>query len=342
MTDGPLRAASGVLAGMRVLDLTQQLPGPYATFLLAAMGASVTKVEPPDGDPGRRFDPGMFERVNAGKRSVFLDLKSEPGRSALRDLIVQADVFVEGFRPGVVARLSCDDASVRKLAPSIIYCSISGMGQEGPLATRPVHDLSLQAIVGNLRDEGRTDHIGVPWVDLASGTSAALAIVAAWHAGASVYLDMSMLDAARSWSSIKPESINEPDPTYGVVLARDGRVVIALLEDATWLRLCAALGWDDWVAEPSLWTYADRRRRASEVRSRLDGAFKVRTIAQLLDLARSHDLPIQPVDVSGDVAAMEQIATRDRETNPAARYTPLPANLLVPLVPAPGLPDQDA
>lgn len=333
------RAASGPLAGMRVLDLTQQLPGPYATFLLAAMGASVTKVEPPTGDPGRHFDPGMFERVNAGKRSVFVDLKSAAGRSALQTLVEHADVFVEGFRPGVAERLDCGEEAVRRLRPSVIYCSISGMGQRGPLAKHPTHDLSLQAMVGNLHDDGPSDRIGIPWVDLATGTSAALAIVAAWHAGSSVYLDMSMLDAARSWSSIKPEAITEPDPTYGVVRARDGYVVIALLEDAMWLRLCAANGWDDWAVDESLATYAQRRRHASSIRARLDTAFAQRTVVELIELAREYDLPIGPTDASKDPAVRDQIELRGRDSDVGVRFTPLPANLVVPLGPAPPMPN---
>ncbi len=335
---------AGVLAGMRVLDLSQQLPGPYATFLLTCMGASVTKVEPPGGDPGRHLDPEMFQRVNAGKCSVFLDLKSGRGRAVLDDLIVESDVLVEGFRPGVTARLGCDDAAVRRLRPSIIYCSISGMGQDGPLATHPTHDLSLQAMVGNLRDSGPSDRIGVPWVDLATGTSAALAIVAAWHAGTSAYLDMSMLDAARSWSSIKPAAIGEAEATYGVVRAADGHVVLALLEDSMWRRLCAALGWHDWVDDASLGTYVRRRRHAARIRARLDEALESRTVGEIVELAEKFDLPIGRVDADEAPAVQEQFAARGREGQAGAKYTPLPLPLLVPLAgasPLPAAPDAD-
>ncbi len=327
----------GALQGLRVLDLSQQLPGPYATFLLAAMGASVTKVEPLSGDPGRHFDPEMFERVNAGKRSVFLDLKSEAGRAELTSLIERCDVFVEGFRPGVTTRLGCDDRDVRRINPSIIYCSISGMGQQGPLSSHPTHDLSLQAMVGNLRGTGPSDRIGVPWVDLATGTSAALAIVAAWHAGAATYLDMSMLDAARSWSSVKPAAVSDPEATYGVVAATDGHVVIALLEDSMWQRLCAALSWDDWAAEESLQTYSRRRGHAARIRERLDYAFGRRTVADIVAIAHEYDLPIGPTDASRDPAVEEQLRGRDRAIHGAgAEFSPLPLPLIVPLGPASG------
>lgn len=335
-------ARAPVLDGMRVLDLSQQLPGPYATFLLAALGAQVTKVEPLGGDPGRHFDPEMFQRVNSGKHSVFLDLKNHDGRSRLRELISQCDVFVEGFRPGVTARLGCDEPSVRTWQPSIVYCSISGMGQAGPLASHPTHDLSLQAMVGLLRESGPTDRIGVPWVDLATGTTAALAIVAAWHAHRPAHLDLAMLDAATAWSSVKPAAVHEPEATYGVVRAQDGQVAVALLEDSMWSRLCTAMSWDDWSHDEELRTYAQRRSHAHRIRARLDDAFRRRTVAELVAIAAEFDLPIGRADASDDSHTVEQVEARQRDATFPATYSPLPVDLLVPLFPAtpyPAAPD---
>jgi crotonobetainyl-CoA:carnitine CoA-transferase CaiB-like acyl-CoA transferase len=326
---------SGPLHGMAVVDLSQQLPGPYATFLLASLGADVVKVEQLTGDPARRFDPPMFEHVNAGKRSVFLDLKSTAGHDRLMELAAGCDVFVEGFRPGVAARLGCDEKAVRAVRPSVVYCSISGMGQTGPLAGHPTHDLSLQAMVGILRDTTETDRIGIPWVDLGTATTAALAITAAWHAGGGTYLDMSMLDAATAWSSIKPAAVSEPEATYGVVPARDGSVAIALLEDHMWQRMCAVFGWADWAHDPELAAYADRRRHAAEIRARIESAFAQRTVAELIALAHKHDLPIGRTDATGDPDTVAQLQARDRERTPSARHTPLPLELIVPLGPAP-------
>jgi crotonobetainyl-CoA:carnitine CoA-transferase CaiB-like acyl-CoA transferase len=274
----------------------------------------------------------MFTVVNAGKRSLFLDLKSDAGRSRLHALIESCDVVVEGFRPGVTTRLGCDYDQARRIRPSIVYCSLSGMGQQGPLATHPTHDLSLQAMVGNLRGSGPTDRIGVPWVDLATGTSAALAIVAAWHARTPAYLDMSMLDTARSWSAVKPAAVSEPEATYGVVAAADGAVVVALLEDAMWRRLCAALSWDDWLKDDTLATYSARRGHAARIRARLDEAFAARTLAEIIALAHEHDLPIGPTDVGDDPDVAEQLRVRNRAAGgPGAEFTPLPMPLVVPL-----------
>ena len=340
MPETPPAAGGGVLGGMRVLDLSQQLPGPYATFLLAAMGAQVTKVEPLTGDPGRHFDPQMFERVNAGKASVFLDLKSDTDRQRLYELVDASDVFVEGFRPGVTTRLGCDEATLRVRRPTLVYCSLSGMGQTGPLARNPTHDLSLQAMVGTLRDAPPSDRIGVPWVDLATGTTAALAIVAAWQARRPAYLDVAMLDAARSWSAVKPAAVHEPEATYGVLDAHDGRVAIALLEDAMWRRLCVALDWADWADDPALRTYLQRRGHAELIRRRLESAVGARSVRELLTLAHDHDLPLEAVDPALDPQAAEQLTARGREQHDAARYSNLPLELIVPLSAAPSLPGE--
>jgi CoA:oxalate CoA-transferase len=327
---------SAPLHGMRVLDLSQQLPGPYATFLLAALGARVTKVEPPSGDAARHLDPEMFERVNAGKTSVVLDLKSDGGRARLLELVDGHDVFVEGFRPGVTARLGCDAATLHARRPRLVYCSISGAGQTGPLAGHPTHDISLQAMAGVLAGGADVTRIGVPWVDLATGTSAALAITAAWHAGEGVHLDLSMLDAAVGWAAAKPAALEPgPEPTYGTVRTADGGcVVIALLEDAMWRRLCTALGWTDWLDEDRLARYPDRRVHGAEVRRRLERDIGGRTVAEVVALAEEHDLPLGPADATADPPAREQIALRPG--------LPLPAALLGPLGPAPALPPPGA
>lgn len=125
-----MAAATALLSGLRVLDLSIWRPGPYATSLLVALGADVLKVEPPGGDPMRHY-PGLFASINAGKRSVVLDLKDDVGRTRGLALAEQADVLVEGFRPGVMARLGLDEPTVRSRNPALVYCSVSGYGQEG-------------------------------------------------------------------------------------------------------------------------------------------------------------------------------------------------------------------
>ncbi len=144
----------GLLAGIRVLDLSIWRPGPYATQLLVELSADVVKVEPPGGDPMRVF-PTLFAVLNAGKRSAAVDLKDDAGRHAVLARAKDADVVVEGFRPGVVRTLGVDDESIRRVCPSIVYCSISGYGQTGPLAEVPGHDVNYQAWAAVLEPRGR-------------------------------------------------------------------------------------------------------------------------------------------------------------------------------------------
>lgn len=194
------------LSGIKVLDFSQNLPGPYATFLLAGWGAEVIKVEPPKGDPGRFMEP-FFSMVNRGKRSIVLDLRAPESREPLEALVRWADVLVEGFRPGVMERLGCSFERARELNPNIIYCSISAFGQEGPLRDHPAHDLNLQALSGicHLERDGDGAPRGtlLPIADLSSSLLAVSAICAALaKRGEARYLDVAMVDGAISWSSV--------------------------------------------------------------------------------------------------------------------------------------------
>ncbi|SDD74513.1 CaiB/BaiF CoA transferase family protein [Paraburkholderia lycopersici] len=198
------------LAGIRVLDLSSFLPGPYLTLALADHGAEVIKVEQPGGgDPGRQIGPMdgettvFFRNLNRGKKSVTLDLKAEEGREALLSLCETADVFVESFRPGVVKRLGVDYEHVRARNPRIVYCSISAFGQSGPYAARPAHDLAVEALSGVLsmtlgaQDEPAMP--GVPLADLLAGLQGVagvlMALLARERTGEGDYIDIGMHDA---------------------------------------------------------------------------------------------------------------------------------------------------
>jgi crotonobetainyl-CoA:carnitine CoA-transferase CaiB-like acyl-CoA transferase len=328
-----LNRGNSPLAGMRVVDLSQQLPGPYASLLLASLGASVTKIEPPGGDAARHLDPEMFANVNAGKTSRTLDLKNLSAREELYQLIADADVFIEGFRPGVTVRLGCEYSTVKKIKATVVYCSISGFGQQGPFATKPTHDLSLQAMVGALPENAVIDRIGVPWVDLATGTSAALAITALWHQGAGGYLDMSMLDSAVAWSRVKPAAIHDTEPTYGTFTTSDDKqVVLALLEDSMWERLCAALQWHDWLQDPDYASYLDRRKWASEIRARLQSSLRSLSHSDVLAFAEQFDLPLGLVHSEPDEEMLIQLASRIPTASPSWRAcVPLPQIVVQPL-----------
>lgn len=301
------------LSRMTVVDISQQLPGPYASALLASYGAAVVKVEPPAGDPSRSIDPAMFQLVNSGKTCVNLDLKSAEGVKELHRLVAAADVFIEGFRPGVAERLGAGVERLSRMNPALVYCSISGTGQVGPLAGLPVHDLNLQGLAGL---GGGGDAIGVPWVDLGTASMAAFAIVGAWHrslaTGEGCFVDAAMLDTSVLWGRVKADANERPEPTYGIFATADGlEVAVAVLEDHIWSRLCAAFGWDEWSEDRELATYAGRVSAAGKIRERLMSACERRSLRELVALAVKHDLPVTPAGVGVGAEAEAQLATRE-------------------------------
>ena len=203
------------LDGLRVVDLTWNLPGPYTTWLLSSLGAIVTKVEPPKGDPARAM-PGLFEALNAGKQSITVDLSQRADRERVYELFAACDVVVEGFRPGVAARLGVSAADAHRINDRIIYCSISAWGQSGPLRDVPAHDLNVAALAGLChlgRDAYDRPHgLPIPVADLGAAMSAVASINAALYArsrdGKGRVLDVAMLDAAVSWASLWGEGVD--------------------------------------------------------------------------------------------------------------------------------------
>ena len=258
---------TALLSGLRVLDLSIWRPGPYATSLLVALGADVLKIEPPGGDPMRHY-AGLFEPINAGKRSTVLDLKDGDDNERALELATEADVLVEGFRPGVMARLGLDHVAVRALNPALVYCSISGYGQDDPRAGLPGHDVNYQAWAGALTPEGGAGRTSpLPVADLAAGLTAAFGICAAvlgrGVTGAGTYLDISMTDVLATWTGragggdgpaagpgsdagpADPES--EAVPGYGLFATADGgQVALGVVnEQHFWSALCTELGLEE-------------------------------------------------------------------------------------------------
>lgn len=242
------------LDGLKVVDLTQYLPGPMMTMMLADQGASVFKIEPPAGDPARSqapFEAGQsvwFRNVNRGKRSLTLDLKTDQGREELWQLVADADVFVEGFRPGVIDRLGFGYDAVAARNPGIVYCSMSAFGQKGKRAHHPAHDLVVQALCGflSVNDGGHGTPVvpGVPSADMAAGLTALAAVLMALlgraTSGRGDYCDIAMFDSLLPWCAhIAGGAIAGGDPPqsatqrslggaafYQVYVTADGRHVV--------------------------------------------------------------------------------------------------------------------
>jgi crotonobetainyl-CoA:carnitine CoA-transferase CaiB-like acyl-CoA transferase len=297
-----MAAPTALLSGLRVLDLSIWRPGPYATSLLVALGADVLKVEPPGGDPMRTY-AGLFESINAGKRSVVLDLKETGDRRRALDLAREADVLVEGFRPGVMARLGTDDAAVRAVNPAIVYCSISGYGQEGARATLPGHDVNYQAWAGSLTPDGGGAAIPpLPVADLAAGLTAAFGICAAIlgrsASGVGTYLDISMTDVMATWTGragadAPGQAGAGPMPGYGIFTTAGGaQVALGVInEQHFWSALCRELGLDD-VAGLD---FDERSRRGDELQQAVAASIATREHGQLVAGLAAAGVPVAPV-----------------------------------------------
>ena len=248
------------LAGLKILSLAEQFPGPYATMLLSDMGAEVIMVERPGvGDPSRQFPP-LFRSRNRGKRSVALDLKSAEGLAQFRTLAETADVIVEGFRPGKLAALGAGFEDMRKVNPKLVYVSISGYGQDGPYRDRAGHDLSYEGVGGLLADQadaGQPGQVpGLPLADVGAALFAAIAILSATlssqRTGQGRYVDVSMSDAVVSMLTafLVPAANGTPlgefiaEPAYGVFTCKDGKLMTLSIahEDWFWKPFCAVIG----------------------------------------------------------------------------------------------------
>jgi CoA:oxalate CoA-transferase len=323
----------GLLTGLRVLDLSIWRPGPYATHLLAEIGADVLKIEPPGGDPMRAY-PALFASLSVNKRSIVLDLKGTPGRSRALQLAAEADVVVEGFRPGVVDRLGVGYDDVRAINPSIIYCSVSGMGQNGTLSRVPGHDLNYLAWAGALAPEGGPPVVpAIPVADLSGGMAAAFAMCAAalqrLRTGEGERIDVAMADVLATWTGASTPHAENTDvsargvPGYGTFETADGRHIAlgVLTEDHFWRPLCDVLDLTDHRDVP----FVERMNRIGELQDLLAGAIRRRHRAQLLADLLAADVPVAPVLDRSEMLGLDHfrersVVTSDPWSDPATGY----------------------
>ena len=313
------------LAGIRILSLAEQYPGPFATMLLADLGADVILVERPDGgDPSRRF-AGLFTSLNRNKRSVALDLKSEVGHAQFLQLIDTADVVLEGYRPGVMKRLKLDAEVLRARKPDLVFVSISSFGQTGPMAAVAGHDLSIQAAAGMidvpLGQEGAAVLPVLPLADIASAMFAALGVVTALFArsrtGSGAQIDVSMLDSLVCWMTpflvptmnqlpIRP--LPPEDPGYGLFITQDARQITLSIagEDHMWRELCDLLDLTDYAAL----TEPQRSARAQDIGPRLRAAIARHGFDWLCQNLEARRIAFGPVCRVDEVAHDPQIQAR--------------------------------
>jgi len=330
---------SKVLSGIRIADFTHVLSGPIATHFLCLMGADVIKIESPEGgDTMRNYgtdQSGMappFIAVNAGKRSIALDLKSEAGLESARRLLATCDVVVENFRPGVMDRLGLSHETCRKLNPNIIYCSISGYGQFGELRNNPAIDQIIQSTSGlmSLTGEPSTPpiRIGFPVVDTFTGLLAAFAIMSSLlrreRSGEGQYIDVAMFDAALVMmisilgpyliNGIKPEKQGNRgfsmSPTADTFPTKQGSITLGAVRQEQFERLCKAIGRPDLIADPR---YADRKSRienAGSLRESVIEGLASRTAEEWEPLLNAVSVAAGVVREIPDVAAQSHLTDR--------------------------------
>lgn len=325
------------LTGIRVLDFSRVLAGPFCTALLADVGADVIKVEPPQGDDYRHIGPfvggegGLFLLMNRNKRSMALDLKQREAVEIARELIARSDVVVENFRPGVAERLGVGYEEARKINPAVVYLSISGFGQEGPLSRRPSYDLVAQAMAGMMSmtgdPEGPPMRVGDALGDLAAGLYGAWAVTTALVGkllhGQGRRIDVAMFDSIFSllptplsqllFTDVKPSrsgnhhALSTP---FGSFEARDGQVVIAVANNALFARLMAAMGQPETVQDPRFVSDSSRTAHASVLLPLIERWTKRHTVEEVVALLDAEGIPVSPIWSVEQAAESAHVAFR--------------------------------
>ena len=322
------------LEGLKVVDLSWFLPGPYLTTALADHGAEVIKVEPPDGDPGRHIRPPdqrtsvFFRNMGRGKKSVVLDLKSEQGRADLFRLACQADVLVESFRPGVAARFGIGYEAVKEKNPGIVYCSISAFGQDGAYPGRAAHDLALEAMTGvlslTLGDDGRPAIPGIPVADLVSGlhglSGVLMALLRRQTTGRGDYIDVSMHEALMASCAnvvgsaftdgtqpdVKNQRTTGGSAFYRVYDTSDGRQLVLAGQEMKFIRnLLTALGKPEFI-DLCEWPGAHQK----PVMDFLAATFREKPLAHWMAWLDTLDICYGPVNTLPEAIADPNLVTR--------------------------------
>lgn len=330
------------LAGLRVIELARILAGPWAGQTLADLGADVVKVEAPEGDDTRRWGPPFIDRegdrsaayfhaTNRGKRSVTVDFRTLEGQETVRRLVADADVVIENFKVGGLAKYGLDWESLRRVNPRLIYCSITGFGQTGPYAHRAGYDFIIQGMAGMMsvtgEPDGQPQKVGVAVTDIFTGIYAATAILAALHqrttTGQGQQIDMALMDVAASVmanqamnylaTGVAPKKMGNAHPNlapYAVFDCADGWIILATGNDAQYRRLCAVLNLPGMAAAPEFATNADRIANRAAMTEALGAATKLWNKDALLAACEAEGVPAGPINDLAEVFADPQIIHR--------------------------------
>jgi CoA:oxalate CoA-transferase len=321
------------LSGLRVLDFTTTIAGPHCTRLMADLGAEIIKIEAPEGDMMRSRPPlrngasTSFGQLNAGKKSIVLDLKSPAAIAAVRRLVTSADVLVENFRPGVMRRFGLDYEALRPVNPALVYCAISGYGQSGPSAELPAYAPVIHAASGfdlaqiaHQTEERRPDYCGIFIADVLSGTYAFGAILAALHqrqaTGTGQMIDVSMLESMLTLTLGEIQNSQFPvtppgRPIFGPVATQDGYIMLAVASERTFQNLAKAAGRPDWITDPRFEKYPDRRLHWGELIDELEKWSTRLPTAEVQAIFDCNGVPSSPYRTVKEAMADPQLAHRD-------------------------------
>jgi len=313
------------LMGVKVLDVSQVMAGPYSCMLLADMGADVIKVEPPGSGDQTRGAMGFkmkgpdsmgFLNMNRNKRSIAINLKSEAGKAILFKLVKEADILVENYRPGVMKRLGVGYEVMSKINPALVYVSISGFGQSGPWAMRPGFDLMAQAMSGIMSVTGNGDgkpvKAGVPVADIGCALFATYAALSAYigakNTGQGQYIDASLFDSALAfsiwdtseyWGTGNPPvalgTANRMTAPYQAVKAKDGYFVMGATNNKLWQKLCEILERPDLLQKVEYQTIAGRLGQREQLIQELENSFALKSADEWIDLLLEHGIPAGPI-----------------------------------------------
>ena len=341
-------APKGPLEGLKVIELARILAGPWAGQTLSDLGAEVIKVEAPRGDDTRRWGPpfiehdgqtsaAYFHSCNRGKTSVTVDLSSEEGQEHMRELVRDADILIENFKVGGLAKYGMDYDSLSKVNPRLIYCSITGFGQDGPYAHRAGYDYIIQGMCGLMSitgdPDGQPQRAGVATTDIFTGIYSVTAILAAVHqrsrTGRGQHIDMSLLDTGVSVTAnqalnylatgtppVRTGNYHPNLTPYQVFDCADGHIIIATGNDPQYQRLCRLLGLDDMAEAPEFLTNQDRIANREAMTERLNGATLKMSKAELLAACEEQGVPAGPINAMAEVFADPQVQARGMQISP--------------------------
>ena len=329
---------SSALDGLRVLDVTQVMAGPFCAMMLADLGAAVIKVEPPAGDSTRQMpgaagtDSPAFNAVNRGKRSIVLNLKTAEGREVFTRLARSSDIVIENYRPGVMTSLGLDYAALSATNPRLIYASISGYGQTGPQRGKGGFDLIAQGVAGIMSITGERGgppvKAGIPVTDLGAGLFALVGILAALEhrhrTGVGQQVETSLVDAGVAlsvWEATEyfsgagvPAALGSAhrmNAPYQAIRCADGYITLGAANERLFRRLCDVLGQSEWGDDPAFADNASRVRNREALAARIEAITSAQPRAHWLSLLDSHDIPCGPINDYAQVFADPQVLARN-------------------------------